>query len=68
MDSKTELNAIQIVRNVLDNNGIVRHCMNCGDNIKEGNKILCGLNKEAGQPPAKVLIYGCGKWYQEIPF
>ena len=36
MDSKTELNAIQIVRNVLDNNGRVRHCMNCGENIKEG--------------------------------
>lgn len=65
------------LRLALDNNGMVTHCLNCDNHTKltvvdenemQPEIIACSLDTNAGQPPAKILIYGCSQWSVEIPF
>ena len=65
------------LRQTLDCGGMVTHCLNCDNHTKltiadekgaQPEIIACSLDTDAGQPPAHVLVYGCGEWQIEIPF
>ena len=45
--------------------GVIRTCINCENFNIDGGE-LCTLWRS--RPPAKVIVYGCDKWQEEIPF
>lgn len=68
MLSEHNIEAISILRNSLESNGIIKHCHNCSNSMQSNTETLCGLSPESGQPPPNILIYGCGQWDFECPF
>lgn len=59
------------LRNVLDNSGIIRHCMNCDNSLhkkghNESGELLCNLDPNAGEPPVDILVYGCPSWLLKL--
>ncbi len=69
MKNLTSKQKSEIIRRKLDEASIIQHCFNCDYQHHNADGImLCDRNRDAGQPPAKVLVYGCANWQMEIPF
>ena len=45
--------------------GVIRTCINCENFDLQGGE-LCKLWQS--RPPARVIVLGCDKWLEEIPF
>ena len=59
-----------LLRDELERSSMIRHCLNCEHCIKQQDEktVTCDLAPSAGQPPVRVLVYGCHNWSEEIPF
>ncbi len=54
----------KIFHKMIEENRWYKHCVNC-EHFDNGPDICLLANQ---RPPAKVIVSGCDKWVDDIPF